>query len=78
MNNERRDPQDSDLPAGLSQPALRALHGAGYYRLEQLTALKEAEVKRLHGIGPKALDQLRSALADKGLSFASEQRKTGE
>jgi hypothetical protein len=37
-----------------------------------LTALSEAELKQLHGIGPKALDQLRRALEAKSLSFAAE------
>ncbi len=53
-----RDQQESDLPK-LASPARRALAGAGYTRLEQL-----------HGIGPNALDQLRRALAERGLSFA--------
>ena len=65
------DPQESDLPTGLSQPALRALIGAGYLRLEQLTKVSEAEVKQLHGMGPKGIEQLRSALEAQGLSFAS-------
>jgi hypothetical protein len=64
------DPQESDLPTELAQPARRALAGAGYWRLDQLTKLSEAEIKQLHGIGPKALDQLRRALGAKGLSFA--------
>lgn len=62
--------QESDLPIGLSAPARRALDGVGYLRLEQLSRVSEAEVKRLHGIGPNALKQLRQALAAKGLSFA--------
>ena len=62
--------QESDLPNGLSAPARRALDGAGYWRLEQLSKVSEAEVKRLHGIGPNALKQLRAALEAKGLSFA--------
>jgi len=62
--------QESDLPIELAAPARRALVGAGYLRLEQLTRLSEAEVKQLHGIGPNALKQLRRALAAKGLSFA--------
>jgi hypothetical protein len=41
---------ESDLPSGLSKPALRALHG----------------------MGPKGLDEIRRALTEKGLSFASE------
>ena len=64
------NPEESDLPVGLAQPALRALLGAGIFRLEQLTTLSEAEVKQLHGIGPNALDQLRRALEVQGLSFA--------
>ena len=62
--------QESDLPIKLSAPARRALVGAGYLRLEQLTSVSEAEIKRLHGIGPNALKQLRLALDAKGLSFA--------
>jgi len=62
--------QESDLPTGLSQPAQRALAGAGYWRLEQLSKVSEAEIKRLHGIGPKGVEQLRRALSAKGLSFA--------
>ena len=66
--------RESDLPIELANPARRALVEAGYRRREQLTDLSEAEVKQLHGVGPKALDQLRRALATKGLSFADEKR----
>ena len=66
--------QDSDFPVGLAQPARRALAGAGYFRLEQLTQVSEAELKRLHGMGPKALEQLRTALQAHNLSFAAEKQ----
>lgn len=69
--------QESDLPIGLSAPARRALTGAGYLRLEQLTRVSEAEIKRLHGIGPNALNQLRNALAVKGRSFADKNTLSG-
>lgn len=62
--------QESDLPLALSKPARRGLTNAGYRRLEQLTGLSEAEVRSLHGVGPKALDQLRHALVSNDLSFA--------
>lgn len=65
--------QVSDLPPDLASPARRALVNAGYIRLEQLVTLRAAEVKQLHGMGPKALDQLRRALTARGLSFADEQ-----
>jgi len=66
MKNEQK--QQSDLPK-LSAPAQRALAGAGIQNLKQLTKFSEAEIKQLHGIGPNALKQLRSALKAKGLSF---------
>ncbi|MFL5704301.1 MAG: DNA-binding protein [Ktedonobacteraceae bacterium] len=66
--------QESDLPIELAAPARRALVGAGYLRLEQLTRISEAELKQLHGIGPNALKQLRHALEARGLSFADGSR----
>jgi hypothetical protein len=62
--------QVSNLPPGLPRPAQRALTSAGYRRLEQLSRVSEAEVDELHGVGPKALAQLRIALVANGLSFA--------
>ena len=59
----------SDLPTELAKPARRALEGAGYVKLEQFTVLSEVEVLKLHGMGPKALEQIRIALNDRGLSF---------
>ena len=65
-------PMESDLPLKLAKPAQRALAQAGITRLEQLSRLSEAEVARLHGIGPHALVTLRRAMAEKGLGFAQE------
>ncbi len=75
MKMKQRDQRESDLPIELSKPARRALSEAGYWRLEQLTELSEAEIKQLHGVGPKALDQLRRALGTNGLSFADGKRR---
>ena len=58
-----------DLPAGLAGPARRALASANIQALNQLAGFTEAEISRLHGIGPNALKTLRLALAEKGLSF---------
>jgi hypothetical protein len=63
------DQQESDLPK-LSAPALRALDRIGCTRLELVARHSEAEIKRLHGMGPTGIEQLRKALAAKGLSFA--------
>jgi hypothetical protein len=62
--------QESNLPPGLSKPAQRALTNAGYWRLDHLTRVSQAEVEGLHGVGPKAFAQLRRALVANGLSFA--------
>jgi hypothetical protein len=62
---------NSDFPTRLAKPAQRALAGAGYTHLAQLTQVTEAELAKLHGMGPKALGQLREALAEKRLSFAA-------
>lgn len=58
-----------DFPAGLSQPALRALEAAGYTRLKQLIRVTEAELLKLHGMGPKGTRILGAALAERGLAF---------
>jgi DNA-directed RNA polymerase alpha subunit len=60
------DQPASDLPPKLGNPARRALAAAGYTRLDQLATVSEADLKKLHGVGPKALDQIRRALAAKG------------
>jgi hypothetical protein len=71
MASQQHDQAPDDLPADLPSPARRALAAAGYVRLEQLTQVSEAELGRLHGMGPRALGQLRRALAASGRSFAS-------
>jgi len=70
LDENRMTPLESDLPIDLAAPARRALIGAGYLRLEQLTNVSETELKQFHGIGPNAIAKLRRALGVKGLSFA--------
>lgn len=67
-----QDVLESDLPLTLSQPAVRALFQAGWVRLDQVAGRRERELLALHGMGPKALEQIRQALAERGLSFAPE------
>jgi hypothetical protein len=68
-------PNQHDFPAGLSQPALRALFHAGYTRLNQLTKATEKEIADLHGMGPKGVRILKEGLAAKGKSFAAPKKK---
>ena len=44
----------------------------GITRLEQLTQVRESELYRLHGMGAKAIGQLRVALAARGQGLAEE------
>ncbi len=74
MSHTYPDPSASDLPKDLAAPARRALIAAGYVRLEQFTRVSEAELLRLHGVGPKGIRQLRRALEVQGLAFASRKR----
>ena len=67
----KRPPREEGTPIpNVGAPATRALRGAGLTTLEKLAAAREAEVAALHGVGPFAIDRLREALADQGLSFS--------
>ncbi len=65
---------EDDFPSGLSQPARRALANADIKNLEQLAGFSKNYIKQLHGIGPKALEQLQQALGERGLAFAVDKR----
>jgi len=67
---ERHIQGESDLPSGLAKPAQRALANAGCRKLKDLTKVSEDEVKQVHGMGPKAVNQLGQALRAHGLAFA--------
>ncbi len=61
----------SDFPQNIGNPARQALENAGYFKLRQLTEVTEADLRKLHGMGPKALRILQEALGAKGMSFAA-------
>jgi DNA-directed RNA polymerase alpha subunit len=56
-------------PKGTGNPASSALEHAGYHTLEDIARLTERELLAMHGVGPKAVDVLRAALAERGLAF---------
>jgi hypothetical protein len=60
---------DQGLPGNIGAPATRALTAAGYTELRQLADVPAAELKKLHGVGPKAIRLLQEALAQHGLSL---------
>ena len=53
----------------LSAPARRALENKQITSLQKLSEFKEAEILKLHGIGPTTIPKLREALRKEGLSF---------
>lgn len=69
MPSPKKEELVRNLPAGVSQPARRALAAAGYTDIEELTQATEAELLKLHGMGPKAIGLIRNALEARGLSF---------
>ncbi len=60
-------PNTDAFPAGMSQPALRALAESGYMKLEDLAGVSKAGLLALHGIGPKSIPILEAGLKEKGL-----------
>ncbi|HEX5151161.1 MAG TPA: RNA polymerase alpha subunit C-terminal domain-containing protein [Parafilimonas sp.] len=65
---EQRKPMSGFL-SKLSAPARRALENNQITSLQKLSEFKEAEILKLHGIGPTAMPKLREALKQEGLSF---------
>lgn len=53
----------------IGAPALRALDNAGITHLSDLTEYSEEALLALHGMGPKAIELLRNALKEKGMTF---------
>ena len=60
---------ETGFPKGIPAPAIRALNGPGYTELRQLAGVFAVELKRLHGMGPKALRLLDESLEEQGLSL---------
>lgn len=58
-----------DTLAKIGAPATRALNNAGYTALRELAGVPRTELAELHGVGPKALDIIQSALAKHDLSL---------
>jgi hypothetical protein len=53
----------------LSAPAKRAIENAGIASVKDLSRHREADVMKLHGMGPASLPDMRAALKEAGLSF---------
>lgn len=65
----RERPEGTALPQRIGAPATRALRAEGVESLEQVATWNAADLRALHGVGPMAIDRLRDALADLGLTL---------
>ena len=65
---QERKPMSGFL-SNLSAPARRALENKQITSLQKLSEFKEAEILKLHGIGPTTIPKLHEALKREGLSF---------
>jgi predicted flap endonuclease-1-like 5' DNA nuclease len=70
--DDRTHPNRAAFPTGVGGPALRALASAGVRSVADLALWTEADLARLHGMGPKALGILRDALEASGRTLRRE------
>jgi len=68
------DTADGGLPDGLGA-ATKALEGEGLTTLEQVAGKTEAELLEIKGVGPKAVETLKEALAAENLSLETDESK---
>ncbi|KOS68633.1 hypothetical protein AEA09_08805 [Lysinibacillus contaminans] len=54
----------TEWPKGVAKPAIRALNAAGFTELKQLAHVDLSTLKNLHGMGPKALAAIETALKE--------------
>ncbi|MBY6414735.1 DNA-binding protein [Rhodococcus sp. BP-252] len=57
------------FPKGTGRPASRAFDAAGYRSLDELAGQSKSELAKLHGVGPKALRVVETALQERGLDL---------
>ncbi|MFI8569259.1 DNA-binding protein [Rhodococcus sp. NPDC078407] len=61
--------EHSDFPEGTGKPASGAFRAAGYLCLDDLVGVPASELRKLHGVGPKALEVVQAALEQTGRSL---------
>jgi uncharacterized protein YdhG (YjbR/CyaY superfamily) len=72
---KQQDEPLTDIFAGLSAPARRALQNNGIKTLGDLSQHTEAEILSFHGIGKTAIPILEKAMKEKRLKFRKEKGK---
>ena len=70
------DPSTPITEIGLSAPAVRALHSAGYQTLRDIASSSAAQLAKLHGFGPSGQKRLNQALEEAGLHASAPTKPT--
>lgn len=60
---------EGNVFSSLSAPAQRALANKGIKNLKELATYSQAEILKLHGMGPGSIPKLKAALENEGLTF---------
>lgn len=71
MKDVKPIPEHHTLPP-IGRPALRALAQINVLNLEQVALMTRQELMALHGVGPKAVRLLETAMHEQGLGFRDE------
>jgi len=64
------------FPEKLGAPAPRGLLNAKIIKLTQLAKHSEVEIAELHGMGPKSISHLKTAMRKQSLSFRKIRKRT--
>jgi hypothetical protein len=72
MKTSYRTAAGISIPENIGKPAFRALQAEGFLTLHDVSRVSEAALLELHGVGPKAIRLLKTALEQQGLSFAAD------
>jgi DNA-directed RNA polymerase alpha subunit len=66
---DKTHPNAAAFPGGMSGPSLRALATAGVKSIDALASWTESELAALHGMGPKAIELLKTELRRRRLKL---------
>ena len=61
--------EDQIAGSGISVRTAEILKNEGILTFSELSGMTEENVKKINGIGPKAFEELKDALKDRGLAF---------
>jgi hypothetical protein len=70
MTSQSKGQPESAFPKGLAKPAPRALASVGVTSLDKVARFSESQLLELQGMGPRAIEAIKTALQVQGNSLA--------